>query len=52
MVGIANYELGFYPGRSTSGAILSMRQLQEKYIQKEKGSTNTLQWIRGYLTKY
>ena len=35
-VKIDNYQFGFCPGRSTTGAIFTIRQLQEKYNQKKK----------------
>ncbi len=35
-VSIGNYQFGFCPGRSTTGAIFIIRQLQEKYNQKKK----------------
>ena len=36
IVEIEDYQFGFCPGRSTTGAIFVMRQLQEKYHEKNK----------------
>ncbi|XP_014666073.1 PREDICTED: uncharacterized protein LOC106808038 [Priapulus caudatus] len=35
-VDIGSFQFGFWPGRSTTGAIFVLRQLQEKYNQKKK----------------
>jgi len=36
IVAIGNYQFGFCQGRSTAGAMLILRILQEKYSQKNK----------------
>ena len=36
LINIGEYQFGFCPGRSTTGAIYIMRQIQEKYRQKKK----------------
>jgi hypothetical protein len=36
LVEIGNYQFGFCQGRSTTGAIFMLRQLQEKYCKKRK----------------
>jgi len=36
MVAIGNYQFGFCQSRSTAGAMLILRMLQEKYSQKNK----------------